>query len=652
MSLLVIFLLMTASVSAARAGDPCVPQPNEDCPDAIVLTTADLPFSITAPLGCTNDVIDKPYFDLFYEYQCTQTADHLISMCDSDGDTFFRIYANGCGWTTGIELATADDECPGSPPNADPQLVITLLAGETYWIEIGTWRATPPWAPPPNSPYNLSISLDTGEVIPACDGIGIPMVLVDDPGNSADTSGFGSVASLYRLGLHEVTNREWVGLLNSVAVAADDNGLYNEDMNDSDRGGIIQGGTPGSLVYWVKQSFGDKPVNFVSWLDAARYCNWLHNGMPTGGQDSSTTEDGVYDLSQPLDQISRKSGARFFIPAEDEWYKAAYYDPFDPGADGGGTIDYWLYPTSSDVLPTQATADAVGDIANPGTNVANFDGGADWNGENGNVTTVGGTTTTSPWGNFDMGGNVYEWTETLDNLVTPTRVLRGGDLANNGILMRSSFTIDSAMTVEAANYGFRVAATPCPGDFDGDNDVDEDDAAVFLACFTGAGGGPLDPSCAIGDFDGDDDIDCDDWGQFLLAYTGEAALTGPAECLETVSAVLDCQPDWGILPFSTQIGVTLANAIEFHRTVAGRIDVTLASGTYYPSWRAGYTNLSPGEMYFTVWNQGLPALGTLLGDNLFSLIAADVTPAPYNQPPYPASGDTDTAVCSVTGIAP
>jgi hypothetical protein len=54
----------------------------------------------------------------------------------------------------------------------------------------------------------------------------------------------------------------------------------------------------------------------------------------------------------------------------------------------------------------------------------------------------------------------------------------------------------------------------------------------------------------------------------------------------------------------------------------------------------------------TNWNQSIPALATLIGTNMFTLSAADVTPAPYNQPPYPASGDVASDVCSVVGIAP
>ncbi len=48
----------------------------------------------------------------------------------------------------------------------------------------------------------------------------------------------------------------------------------------------------------------------------------------------------------------------------------------------------------------------------------------------------------------------------------------------------------------------------------------------------------------------------------------------------------------------------------------------------------------------------IPALGSVIGVNLFELVGEDVTPAPFNQPPYPPAGDTATASCMVTGVAP
>jgi len=155
-----VLLLLAAAMSWNTFAGDCVPPPNEVCETATVFSNADLPYEITAPLGCVNDIVDRPYFDVFYRFDCSQTGTYHIHMCNSSGDTYLRIYGDGCGWTDGFELAVADDECPGSPPSADPLLTIELEAGQHYWFEVGTWRPDPPWAPPLNSPYTLSVTLD------------------------------------------------------------------------------------------------------------------------------------------------------------------------------------------------------------------------------------------------------------------------------------------------------------------------------------------------------------------------------------------------------------------------------------------------------------------------------------------------------------
>ena len=86
--------------------------------------------------------------------------------------------------------------------------------------------------------------------------------------------------------------------------------------------------------------------------------------------------------------------------------------------------------------------------------------------------------------------------------------------------------------------------------------------------------------------------------------------------------------------------------------MAGRIDISLAGGLNFSGWRQGYTNVAAGDQFTTNWNQQIPAVASLVGDNTFTLYARDVTPAPFNQPPYPLAGDTDTAGCVVTGVAP
>jgi hypothetical protein len=144
--------------------------------------------------------------------------------------------------------------------------------------------------------------------------ITIETVPVGDPGNAGEVSGagaggFGSsricgaVAYAYNIGKYEVTAGQYTAFLNAVA-KADTYGLYNTLM-DMDVSGwpylcacnIKRTGSPGSFAYSVASDYANRPVNFVSWGDAARFANWLTHGQPTGAQDASTTEDGSYYLN-------------------------------------------------------------------------------------------------------------------------------------------------------------------------------------------------------------------------------------------------------------------------------------------------------------------------------------------------------------------
>jgi hypothetical protein len=188
-----------------------------------------------------------------------------------------------------------------------------------------------------------------------------------DPLNSNDVPGIGVVAYEYRIGTYEVTNAQYAAFLNSVA-ASDPNGLYNALMGSDARGGITRSGTDGSYTYTTRPNMGDKPVNFVSWFDAARMCNWMTNGQGSGGTESGVyTLDGVDSISAITRDLSNPN--QVFIPNEDEWYKAAYHQPTDQGGD---TDDYWLYATQSNLVPTVASTTSIGDVANPGQDVVNY----------------------------------------------------------------------------------------------------------------------------------------------------------------------------------------------------------------------------------------------------------------------------------------
>jgi hypothetical protein len=133
-------------------------------------------------------------------------------------------------------------------------------------------------------------------------------ITVGKPGNADDThgDGYGGVAYTYDIGKFEVTAGQYRDFLNAVA-ATDTYELYNPKMDivahPSDCGCAIRW-DPGLAEYIVDANgdgledadWIDRPVNYVSWGDAARFCNWLHNGRPTGAQGLTTTEDGSYFL--------------------------------------------------------------------------------------------------------------------------------------------------------------------------------------------------------------------------------------------------------------------------------------------------------------------------------------------------------------------
>ena len=289
-------------------------------------------------------------------------------------------------------------------------------------------------------------------------------------------------AGLFYIASIEVTNKQYIDFLNAVA-ASDPNELFNSNMGADLRGGITRTGDDGSYTYSARADMAMKPVNFISWLDAARYINWLQNGRPTGSQGPGTTEQGVYDLTveNPGQTAVRESGSRWFLPTRTEWDEAAYLDPTDPGC-----CDY---PTRSNDPPVLAMGAGNGDISNRGLNVANYDYGADWNGENGNVTTSGsaGPLSTSYFGTYDQGGNVSEWTETFGTTVNKRQTM-GGHYQSNLTDLQEGSVKEEQFGVEKAEIGFRVAGIVNCMDGDGDGY-----------------GSPLSPGCP-----GSDAPDCND----------------------------------------------------------------------------------------------------------------------------------------------
>ena len=296
-------------------------------------------------------------------------------------------------------------------------------------------------------------------------------VSVGDLNNTADTqvmndgtSGYGSVGYLYDLGKYEVTNAQYTVFLKDAAkttLYSTTWGLYNTQMGNTSnkRTGITQSGSSPSFTYALRANFDYKPVNYVNWNNAAAFCNWLTTGDVNSGYYSMDANGIATPNALSHNDYAKINGLTYFIPAEDEWYKAAYYK--------GGSKDagYWDYATQSDTAPTSVTATTTG-VGKAGSttpvtfgNYANYNNTAVWNGSdaNGNVTTVGTNGGTGYYGTFDQNGNVWEWTEFIP--LVYDRGLRGGAFYFIGVdTLHAGFPVSYYSTGEDILFGFRVSA--------------------------------------------------------------------------------------------------------------------------------------------------------------------------------------------------
>jgi formylglycine-generating enzyme required for sulfatase activity len=280
----------------------------------------------------------------------------------------------------------------------------------------------------------------------------MPTVLVGDPGNAADSTGYGSVNYQYRIGQYEVSLTQYTAFLNAVA-ATDSYGLYNSIMaSNLDIAGISRSGSSGSYNYSVIGS-GNRPVTYVSWFDAARFANWMNNGATIG----ASTETGAYTLNGASSGVILKNpGATWWIPSEDEWYKAAYYK-------GGGTnAGYWQYAMQTNTI----AGNTIGVAQSANYNDGNY--AKDQNSLPSSLTDGGayGANSASFYGTYDQSGNIWEWN---DAVIEGERGLRGGSWGDTASYLRSSFQTRFYPSFESDNIGFRIAsiadssAVPEPG---------------------------------------------------------------------------------------------------------------------------------------------------------------------------------------------
>jgi formylglycine-generating enzyme required for sulfatase activity len=116
-------------------------------------------------------------------------------------------------------------------------------------------------------------------------------------------------------------------------------------------------------------------------------------------------------------------------------------------------------------------------------NFANYDFGADWNNQDGNVTTVGTNGGPSAYGAFDMSGNVTEWNDLTG--AAGARGLRGGNWNNQAaFFLASSYRFEFDPSLESNSLGFRLASPA--SNPSGVPEIDPAGLGSVLALVTGA----------------------------------------------------------------------------------------------------------------------------------------------------------------------
>ena len=303
--------------------------------------------------------------------------------------------------------------------------------------------------------------------------VNIETIRVGDAGNEGDTvvaiwhgtAGYGAVAYDFSIGKYEVTIGQYTIFLNSVAAVTSSPHLLNlwnplmaADLNIA---GISRSGfgtDEHPFVYSVVGPSGitplgasnpdNRPVAYVSWFDAARFVNWLHNGATNG----ASTEIGAYTLNGATTGIITKTPeATWWIPSEDEWYKAAYYKG------GGTTSGYWIYPTQSDVAPSNKIGGQLnqanhfaGDYSV--TQLPNYDA---YDVNQNHLTEVGAfTDSQSFYGTYDQGGSLWEWS---DGVIGDLRSIRGGSWTDPSGLLMSEHRQNGDPSTDSYEVGFRIA---------------------------------------------------------------------------------------------------------------------------------------------------------------------------------------------------
>ena len=265
----------------------------------------------------------------------------------------------------------------------------------------------------------------------------IDFVDIGNAGNAADTAGadigragYGAVPYEYRVSTYEITQ--------NAITKATASGMANVTAGP-----------------WT----GNQPAANIDWYEAAAFVNFLNTNSGKTAAYDLTFSSGSWSMALWSSEqawtaggtnLYRNKDAYYFLPSENEWYKAAYYNP--------AGSNYFLYPTGSNSVPTVVVSgtDAGSAIYDRVTYVPAV------------VNSAGGS---SPYGTMGQGGNIYEWLESAgdgtNNSPSEYRVMRGGNIILPEVFLRS-IQRDAYWDPSIGSngdVGFRVASVPEPSTY-------------------------------------------------------------------------------------------------------------------------------------------------------------------------------------------
>lgn len=162
-----------------------------------------------------------------------------------------------------------------------------------------------------------------------------------DETNFINIPNLGRVNHLYDIGSYEITNSQYLSFLQNIDPSGENAAEYYVATNsyaDNSKGIMVTG----NAYSLVNSNYSNAPVVYVSYLNAVRFVNWLHNGALSYGrmetiaiEDSETINNvisrnisnGAYDITGSAGSISvvKNRDQKYWLPSLNEWHKAAYY---------------------------------------------------------------------------------------------------------------------------------------------------------------------------------------------------------------------------------------------------------------------------------------------------------------------------------------